>query len=58
MSPECKKCLDAIGGFHLKERGFVEMKVNDLSAGGLSPMFLCEFKSRSGLEWALARGVF
>ena len=27
MSPECKEVLDQLGGYHLEERGEVEMKV-------------------------------
>ena len=30
VSPECKAHLDKLGGFHLKERGIVEMKVRGL----------------------------
>ena len=27
VSPECKEVLDQLGGYHLEERGEVEMKV-------------------------------
>ena len=28
VSPECKAILDQLGGYHLEERGAVEMKVS------------------------------
>lgn len=31
MSPECKEVLEQLGGYFLEERGFVEMKVGNLS---------------------------
>ena len=38
VSPQCKSYLDELGGYHLKERGPVEMKVSEALLFPLKPV--------------------